>query len=74
MVVLEVLFEGGLVFGFAGVGFFGAVDAVSRVETGAKHFLLALTVATTHGLDDIIQSRFLFFALFLHAHCPSLVS
>lgn len=45
-----------LVFLFAGVGFLGAVDAVGRVETGAEHFLLALAVATTHGLDDVIEA------------------
>lgn len=46
----------GFVFLFAGVGFLGAVDAVGRVEAGAEHFLLALAVATTHGLDDVIEA------------------
>ena len=44
------------VLDFAGIGLFGAVHTVSRVETRAEHFLLTLTVATAHGLDDIIKS------------------
>ena len=48
------------VFLFAGVGLFGAVDTVGRVEAGAEHFLLTLAVATTHSLDDIIKARCLF--------------
>ena len=55
--------EQGFVFGFAGVGFLGAVDAADRVEAGAEHFLLPLSVTTTHGLDDIIQARFFLFVL-----------
>ncbi len=46
----------GFVFLFAGVSFLGAVDAVGRVEAGAEHFLLSLTVATAHSLDDIIKA------------------
>ena len=52
-----------LVLDFAGVGLFGAVHTVHRVETGSEHFLLALAVATTHGLDDVIKPGFLFFLL-----------
>ena len=49
--------------GFAGVGFLGAVNAVSGMETWAKDFLLALPVATPHGLDDIVKTGFLFHVL-----------
>lgn len=66
MVVLVILFEGGFVFEFAGVGFLGAVDAVCRMESGAEHFLLAFTVTTTHGLNDIIQADFSFLFFFIH--------
>ena len=52
---------GGFVFLFAGVGFLGTVDAVGRVETWTEHFLLALTVATAHGLDYIVKAGFLVF-------------
>ena len=38
----------------AGVGLLGAMDTVVGMETWAEDFLLALTVATPHGLDDII--------------------
>ena len=41
--------------GLAGVGLFGAVYAVGRMETGAQHFLLALAVAATHRLDDVVK-------------------
>ena len=51
----------GFVFLFAGVGFLGTVDAVSGMETGAEHFLLALTVASAHGLDNIVKTGFLGF-------------
>ena len=53
-------------FLLAGVGFLGTVDTVGRVETRAKHFLLALTVATTHRLDDIVQIDGLFLLFLLH--------
>lgn len=46
---------------FAGVGFLGAVHTVSRVETWSEHFLLALAVTTTHGLDHVVKPGFLFF-------------
>lgn len=51
----------GFMFLFAGVGFLGTVDAVGSMESGAEHFLLALTVATTHGLDNIVKTGFLGF-------------
>ena len=53
-------------FGFAGVGFLGAVDAVGGVETGAEQFLLALAAATSAGLDQIgqIDGEFFLFLVF----------
>ena len=42
------------VFEFAGVGLLGAMDTVGGVETWTEDFLLALSVATPHGLDDIV--------------------
>ena len=50
----------------AGVGFLGAVDAVGGMETRAEQFLLALTAATTAGLDDIVKIDGLFFLLSFH--------
>ena len=38
----------------AGVGLLGTMDTVGGVETWTEDFLLALTVATPHGLDDIV--------------------
>ena len=55
----------GLVFGLEGVGFLGAVDAVSGMEAGAEHFLLALSVTASHGLDDVVETGFLAFLF----HC-----
>ena len=52
-------------FGFAGVGFLGAVDAVGGVEAGAEHFLLALSVTASHGLDNVVETGFLVFLF----HC-----
>ena len=40
-------------FGFAGIGFLGAVDAVGGVETWAEQFLLALTAALAAGFDQV---------------------
>lgn len=52
--------------GFAGIGFLGAMDAVSRVETRAKQFLLALTTATTAGFYQIVEVDREFFLFVLH--------
>ena len=52
--------------GLAGVGFLGAMDAASRVETRAEHLLLPLTVATTHRLDNIIEVGLGLFLLSTH--------
>ena len=64
--VVEVAF----VFGFAGVGFLGAMDAVGGVETWAEQFLLALAAASSAGLDQIGQIDGKFF-LFLVFHLAS---
>ena len=52
--------------GFAGVGFLGAVDPVSRVKAGAKQFLLALTATTTAGFYQIVEVDREFFLFVLH--------
>ena len=51
----QLLLLAALVLGLAGIGFLGTVDTVGRVKTGAEHFLLTLTVAATHCLDDIVK-------------------
>lgn len=58
--------ERGFMLGFAGIGFLGAVDAVSRVKAGAKQFLLALTAATTAGFYQIVEVDREFFLFVLH--------
>lgn len=56
-----------LVLGLAGVGLLGDVDLAHRMEAGAQQFLLALTVAATHGLDDVVKRRCIFLLFpFLH--------
>lgn len=55
-----------LVLDFAGVGLLGTVDAVSRVETRTQQFLLALTVASVHRGNHIIEVDRLFLLLAFH--------
>jgi len=51
----QLLLLAALVLDLAGISLLGAVDTVGRVETGAEHFLLSLTVAASHRLDDIVK-------------------
>lgn len=53
-------------FGFAGVGFLGAMDAASGVEAWAEEFLFALAAATSAGLDQIGQVDGEFFLFPFH--------
>ena len=55
-----------LVLGLAGVGLLGNVDLAHRVEAGAQQFLLALAIAATHSLDDVIKRRCIFLLFLFH--------
>ena len=55
-------------FEFAGIGLLGAMDTVGGVETWTEDLLLALAVATPHGLDDVIKAGFLLLILLIR-HC-----
>ena len=60
------------VLGLAGIGLFGSMDVVRRVEAGAQQFLLALAVASPHGFERVKVNRQFFLLFFYLLDCLSL--